>query len=527
MKIVTSLINNKDVLIIALAILILLTIGLATKVNLGDEIHHFRHAEVVFNSDERPIIDPDPIYQRSEKVQVGYPEAVLWHSTLAILWKITGGVSFGLAQIYHCLFLVILVFSVYLLSEELFSKEVGVKSAFVLISTPMVVVFSVLFYMEIPVLAFSTLSIALIAKRKYFLAGIAFGLAMLTKINAILFLPGILLFLFCYSDKKWKTRLVNILLFCLIVFFVNLPDGLFRHKTWGYYYMPAKKTISIGLATFSANSPKKDISKANGSLEKNSPVEKNKSKSGIYSPSSLYNPRDLVSYFGIVLLILLLLYIILKKYQKNDLLLWMTIGSYAILYFYFFVFRIAPTLPDIRYLMPILPFVTILGAKTLASLPRRIKMLVLVLCVLQFITTSGFIYSKRYIPKDLEQGFSYIRNNLPKDSLSLYPEVNVRYYSKRRSIWTEVKPSVRELLWFEDKTILSKILSSNTINYVVVKKSRIYNSPKEGFTGGYPKSFVDRLPTFSFLKPIFDNSEMSIWQVDEIKGTVEASASVK
>lgn len=516
MKIVTRLANNKDVLIITFAILILLTVGLSTKVNLGDEIHHFRHAEVVYDSDERPIIDPDPIYQRDKQFQVNYPEAVLWHSTLAFLWKITGGVSFGLAQIYHCLYLVILVFSLYLLCNELFSKEVGLNSAFVLISTPMVVVFSVLFYMEIPVLAFSTLSVALITKRRYLLAGISFGLAILTKINAILFLPGILLFLFCYSNKRWKTRLVNILLFCSMVFLVNLPDGLFRYKTWGYYYMPTKKAIS----------ETKEAISVRGTTSSVNSLEKNKLKRLLYSPSSLYNPRDLVSYFGIVLLTLLLLYIILKKYQRNDIILWMTIGSYAILYLYFFVYKIAPILPDIRYLMPILPFMTILGAKALVSLPQKAKRLVLVLCVLQFITTTGFIYSKRNIPKDLEQGFDFIRNNLPQDGLLLYPEVNVRYYSKRLSIWTRVKPLLRELLWSEDKMRVSKMLSDNTIDYIVVKKSRIHNTAKEGYTGGFPKTFVDRLPTFSFLKLIFDNSEMSIWQVDKMKGTVETSALV-
>jgi hypothetical protein len=72
------------------------------------------------------------------------------------------------------------------------------------------------------------------------------------------------------------------------------------------------------------------------------------------------------------------------------------------------------------------------------------------------------------------------------------------------------------LFWqANEKEAKNILLNINKTEYIMIKKTRIYDDTKIRHKGGYPKSFIEKLPNFSFLKLIFDNKEISIWKVEE------------
>jgi len=64
--------------------------------------------------------------------------------------------------------------------------------------------------------------------------------------------------------------------------------------------------------------------------------------------------------------------------------------------------------------------------------------------------------------------------------------------------------------------VMLKVLDDYSIQYIAVKKSRIYNDEKVKHIGGYPKSFVDKLHKCSFAELMFQNDEMIIWKITKV-----------
>jgi len=515
MRITLSLVDKKAILIITLASLVLLIVGLlAREPYVGDEVTHFKFAKDMFKQARRIITEPDEIYKKAPYLRKRYRAGVLWQVVLGKIWRITGGVSEGVAQIYHTAYFIILITCVYLLARGKYGQDVGLNSLFVIVSTPMVVLFGVIFYMEVPLLAFTALCLLMISKKRYVLAGIALGLMILTKSSGLFFVPSLLFLIYCYSDRTWKIKLKNILIFSSVALLINIPDIYFRYKHFPYVYTPLYKLIHI-LSPIPVAYHAKQIVGADGEIIIITPGKT------VYHPSSIFDPVDIMTYFGFALLVLIVLYFILRKYERKDGFIWIAMASYVAAYL-LFIYRHCFADCDIRYLMPIIPFLAVIAGKTLSSLRRKsFRNFLLLACCLQFIAVSGFTYSYRKIPEGIKQGYSFIQDNLPKDAILLYLGVNIRNYAERLTIWHRLRPSLLTLFWQADEKKTLEILADNNIDYIAVKKSRIYNDSKVCHTGGYPKSFVDKLPELSFLRLIFENEELSIWKVHKTNGNVK------
>jgi len=472
-------VSSREILIGITCGLFLFAIGVKSDVYLGDEAYHFTFAKGIYESKSR--IPSNPIYAPYPKLDYFYFDVPLWHELLAGLWWAVGFPSEIMAQIYQILYSLLLVISSYFLGRNLYGEKVGKMGAIVLLSTPLIVAFSILLYLDVPVAAWSIFSLWMIHCRKWLFSGIGMGAMLLTKVNSFLLLPGFVILVFLQTDNLWTERIKAFILVSLPTFLINLPEVYFRKTHFGFFYYISPQY-----------------------LPKDGP-----SGVVVFEPSSLYlQPWNLFIYFGIVIWIGLGVYFIKNLLERKDWFLWIPIGSYILLFPILFHY----SLPA-RNLSPILAPLAILGGKGIASLiNKKIKLIVLSLCLFQFIVVSGKIYVERQIPSGIKESYVYIQNHTAPRDIFLYLEENLVLYTNRPIVWSHII-ELPKLLWQAEGEEIKSILKKYEVSYIAVKKDRIFNDLSTKHTGGYPKLFVEKLPKQEFLRLVFDNSEISIWQV--------------
>jgi 4-amino-4-deoxy-L-arabinose transferase-like glycosyltransferase len=462
--------------------------GILTDVHLGDESHHYHFAQNIYRAGKR--VPFDPLYESGNPPGFFYNSPPLWHFGLAFVWKITGGISQAIAQVYHAIFLILLIGMTYLLAKEQAGEEAGWFSALIIATVPMVVSFSTLLYMDIPTAALSTLSFYFVLKRRYIGAGIAAGSACLIKFNAGFLLPGLSLFIFWNERKKIWSLLNAFSFFILPIFFIHLPDRLWRQRNIN----PHLNTVDMEQVI------RRVVSTAQGESIKE------------YLSSYTTNPIDLVKYFGIAFGFCFILFLFsYRQWAKNNIVLWFPLVSYLLLLILFFGIA-----TDIRYLLPIVPKLVVLVSPHVLRLRQKWKYLLIGICIVQFINTTYYVFDRRKMPQEVKEGLGYVKNNVPKDALILYPEENLLIYGERRIVWSSVSgksnDGLSSFFWVSDIEEVGERLSANRISHILIKKSRIYDDQKERHLGGYPKSFVEKIPYLKGWEKVFENSEMALWK---------------
>jgi len=470
---------KKKILILLPCALILFVIGVKSNVYLGDEAYHYTFAKWIYEAGKR--ISSNPIYAPYPKLDYFYSDVPLWHGLLAGLWWAIGSPSQILAQGYQVLYFLLLVVSSYLLGKSLYGEKAGMMGMILTISTPLVAAFSILLYLDVPVAAWAIFSLWMLHRKKWVYSGIGVGAMLLTKINGLLLLPGFVILLFLYSEHRLIDKAKVFLSVGLPAIMINLPELYFRKTHFGYFYYVAPKYI-----------PREGPS---GVV--------------IFEPSSLYlQPGNLIIYFGVVLWICLALYFSKKLVEKKDLFLWIPIGTYLLLFPIFFHYSF-----PIRNLSLILAPLAILGGKGLASLEsKKRKVFILGICLLQLLAVSGKVYLRRKIPVGIKEAYAYIQSHSSPKAVFLYPEENLVLYTNRPIVWSHIV-EMPKLFWQADGEEMKSILKKYEVSYIAIKKDRIFDDPSVRHTGGYPQSFVGKLPKQSFLKLVFHNSEVSIWEV--------------
>lgn len=488
------------IFIVVSVFLLALLISLATELSLGDEAYHYRFAKNFYLSGGRPVVDI--LYMNSDRPEYIYVHDILWHFVLAKIWTITGGISFIATQIYQTSYYVLLIFLTYLLGRKFYGKEAGLYSALLVATVPMVAVFSILFYTDIAGVVFSVLCILLVVKKKYFWAGIALALMYMSKRNSLLLMPAIPLIIF-YDKVSLKAKFKNALILFAVASLVILPDLYWREKTFkdtdpsvftsiNSVLHAAAKPLSMvptGDATSFANIAAKDI-----------PFLK-------YFHNYLF-----LSYFGLALILGLAFYFVhkYKWYKKKDIVLWTLILVYVLFYFYFLGFS-----KEVRYMLPIVPFLAILVSRSIAFTKKKfVKIVIICICMLQLFATAGYVSTKRRIPQGLNDAFTYIKENTSPDSEILYLEYIGLEMMDRKIRWSADLGLLHRILWGFDAKEVSDAINKIGVDYILVRKSRIYKDTDLRYIGGYPESFVERFPTFPFIGLVFENDAGIIWKVN-------------
>ena len=484
---------------------------------LGDEVYHYRFAKDIYQAGKRVAFDP--IYSTGNPPGYFYNSEPLWNGLLAILWRLVGNISFPVAQIYHTFYYVLLILLTYLLGIQLYGKKEGIYAALLISSVPMVISFSILFYLDIPGTTFAALSLLLFLKKRYFLTGLAISLIYFTRRNACFLVPGFLVALYLFNNDKFFLKLKNL---CFLI----LPPGIlgFIDLRWRYVHFESVKDIMTGgeIATVSTSDYLLDYIKAR--------MARFLWGSGEYLNSSFMDPKDIFKYFGIALLFGLFLYFSFKKEKKKDLPILICLMGYLLCYAYFFGIS-----SDIRYLLPIVPLLCVIVSSSFKYIKRLrwIKAVIPIICLIQLLGTSFYVHEKRRMPQEVKEAFSFIRQNTSVESLFMYPEYIFVEGTGRRFIWSSFFPidflamrkmnpklnpsDINDLLfWRKDQKGIFYSLQLNKVDYIVIKKTRIYDDSKTKHLGGYPKSFVERLYEFDFVRLVFENKEIMLWKIKGI-----------
>ena len=301
--------------------------GAITPVSLGDESHHFRFAENIYNTGKRAPFDP--LYESGNPPGFFNNDPPLWHFGLAFLWKLTGGISQTIAQFYHIIFLILLIWITSVLAKEFTGKDEGRWfSALIIATVPMVVSFSTLFYMDVPMTALSTLGFYLILKKRYIEAGAASGLAYFTKLNSAFLFPGFVLLIVWNERGKIWSLFKNVVFFTFPILIIYVLDLYWR-----------KQNINPNADPLNMQHVLIRASKIFGG------------RSIEYLISYTTNPTDLVKYFGLAFLCVFFFHLFrIKRWNRKDAILWVPVISYLAVFL--MVFGVES---DIRYLLPVLP----------------------------------------------------------------------------------------------------------------------------------------------------------------------------
>lgn len=494
--------------IAAFFLLAVLAAGFLSRPCLGDEISFYRMAKGFFYQHARIAIDP--VYVKSGLIYY-YNSEPLWPALLGGIWAVLGRESLAAAQIYHTFYFALLLFATYRVARHWFSEKHALLSLSVLASTPMIAAFSILFYAEIPMMALFMASLLLLIKKKALEASLIFCLAYLTKLSVVFFLPALLVFIW-KKGTAIREKISSIAFFMLPLAVTAGADSFWRKTHLNISYLFAH-------APEAASTPSAWQTLTNRLLLKDGVqrfVEYGQSGLWEYTSSSLLNLLDVARYFGVVSLSLVAVYFALRKVLQKEAregsrFCLGLIASYLAGFLYMFSFS-----PDVRYLLPIAPFLAMLASAAALHFWKNslAKILISILCFLQFAGAVVYVMKERRVSEEIQQGFKVIKETLSEEDLVLYPEYVLVEQTDRGMVWSHrFRDPMVQLFWNPDKTEVLRFLTSNHIRYLAIKKTRIYDDSQRRHFGGYPQSFVKELGLRPEFELLYENKELSLWKM--------------
>lgn len=502
-------------LVAFLGAVLVFTLGINSDIYLGDEPTHYRIASLIYDTKSRPVYDPN-----LHASELGYrpcSQELLWHTLLAGLWWVTGGKSPLVAQFYQTLWYGLLVGVTYLLGKSLYTRQVGLYGALLVATMPLVTTHTIMLYIDIPIAAITTLCVLMLARGRFFWAGVFMGLMILTKRNIYFIMPFLLFWLCCTHHnnllrpyeclKNWRTGLRRLVLFSTPAIAIILPDLYFR-----YYYLHGVTLVSAKIDRLYRD-----------------PVD----TVFIHPSSILGHPQTLLTYLGAGLFICLGLYFYRKLYTREDLLLGLATSSYIFLLPPAVILQVFYEEPDpvaavkhlysalatclaVRYLSPIIPMVAILASKGFTSFKTKgWRWALTIACIIQVLVASFYVFQVRKIPPDIKAGYYYVAKNMPPGTCFLYPHGTLLILAPHRLMWdsTNTMPDLAYLFWKANKKEAIDILKRYKIEYLFIEKDKIVDDSTIHNYGGFPRSFVEKIPKLGCFSLEYENSLVEIWKV--------------
>jgi hypothetical protein len=219
---------------------------------------------------------------------------------------------------------------------------------------------------------------------------------------------------------------------------------------------------------------------------------------------------DLLRYLGLALVLAVGLYFRNLRFERKEIFLLLPVASFLVLFPYH------PTSLDIRYFLPLMPFLCVWISKHLVVKGKIGSVLLTLVCLAQFLAVTGYVHGKRRVPSEIHEAFQYLRGQTPADSFIMYPEYLLNEATERKVVWGGLR-NLAELLWTEDSQRLSALFYESAVDYIMVRNDRIYEDSEVRHFGGFPVSFVRRMPDMRFLNKVFENTKTTIWRVNRLK----------
>ncbi len=172
----------------------------------------------------------------------------------------------------------------------------------------------------------------------------------------------------------------------------------------------------------------------------------------------------------------------------------------------------------IRYYIPILCFLAILGGSRIAAHPGACRRIVIaMLCVVQVPIVLGYVYSKRYMDIATQETIDYLQSHADPGDRVLSPIMDVPYAAKCTTIWDRpISLHLLDYLFNARKPHqIERVLRMVSIRYILVPKKRVYDWETLNSARGYPISFLDGLGKTDSARKVFENRRMTIWEISD------------
>jgi len=502
--------------LVVVAYMLVWTAG--TQPIMGDEARHFRRAVNYF---EAPLpqfrVTHDPAYPSGEPGTVQYWDAALWHLILALVWKAIGSASMAVAQVYHSLYLIVLVVVTYLAARRLYGHRGGLWAWALLLTMPMNLLFGMIFYMEISVMAFTALAVYLLVCRRPVLLGMALAGMFLTKsTSSMVLIPPMLGVALLVMGQTWRQRILRTAVAGAVAFVLVLPDMIWHKHHFGLWvmfrYSPPVAPLPVDLTTM----PK---------------VERT-------SVLSIFEPLILLKMFGATGLVTVLMAVLMAV---DGLLraLWRNVRNLHSGGIAAALIRVPETYPthalifgvpllvyllgyavlmkgayDVRYLHPIALFTCLMAAgwlvrEPLAAVYRLHKVLgrlivagLVVAMAGQLATVPPYLGTQlRRLHPEVLKGFQWIRENTDPGDRFFYIEENLTTMTGRPIYWAAAIP---RYVFYAQESEQMAVLTFLKIRYIAIHPER--QGPGAGNLiepVAYPEAWVEDLQRRDYLTRVY------------------------
>jgi len=503
---------------------------LDSEPTIGDEARHFRRAVNYF---ETPLphfrTDHDPAYPIEGPGAIPYFDACLWHEGLALLWKLLGHASLPAAQIYHAAFLFMLAMFTYLAGRTLYGHRGGLWAWGLVLTLPMNILFGMIFYQEIPLLAFTAMAIVCILHGRPVWLGIATAAMFLTKSPvAAALLPTLLVAAFLKVGDTWRRRLLRTALALAVASLVLLPDVLWHLAHFGRPFMLTYSGSPLSFLVYDSPSPKMSA-----------------------VPLSILNPVAVLSMLGATGLLVAglgsamalrdtgraFLAVVADRRKRglpaalrrlpDSVPASALVGALPFLSFVFvYIYRLRRAY-DVRYLDAATLMACLLAAGFLAQLSLRkakdagrpcsvilqgrpwlvraaLGILVLGMAG-QFLAVPFFVRQLRQLPPETEAGYEWVRKNTAPDAPFLYNQESLVALTGRPVLWAAAIP---RYFFSTTEREQARILHYFQIQYIAIDSTRrLDNWTPDIEPIGFPVCWLRTVPGRAYLERVFPSPE--------------------
>ena len=472
-----------------MASLVLAALGCLGDICLGDECPHIRHARAYLQTGRR--VPYDPIFASSNVRPVPFSGTPLWHAGLAGLWKLTGGESQCLAQAYQAGFYLLLLLSVYFGARRLWGPAEASWAWLLIATMPMVCVYSVVLYQDVPGVALSALAMLLLWRRNFLWCGVAMAAAYMTKMNVLTWAPWACLFALWWAGGPWQRRLSAAVRVAAPVAAVLAYDAVWRASVYDNWMGYAGRFVS-GL-----------------SREARTARTATPTRYVWWKPYPITDVKSILSHLGPLLSVGTLVGLLRARDLKSG---WLW-GGLALALGGLLTILVPGGTRQMRYILPTALAMAFLAGKALAGLrpPGWLRVLVVAGCVLQAALAAGFVCHKRRISDPEMAAYAWIRDNTPEDARILFPEQLLTNQTGRVYVWEAANPAY--ILTEATDAERALLLGDLGVTHVAVPLRRLYDPQEEGaHAGGYPRDFVEKLPALPGFEKVFENSDFLIYR---------------
>ncbi len=464
--------------LIAAATLVVFLSGATSEIVRGDEGYHIQFARAWYEGGPLGRPTHNPHYPSAEPPGYGFVSEPLWPFLLSLLWHVTGPLGV-VAQAYQAAWYALLLAGVYGIGREVLGPRGALGALVLAISVPTFGAFGMLLYIDVPAAATIMLGAWLVLRKHPVAAGVALGLAYLTKRHTLLLAPGMVLWILM-DEGTWRQRIGRAAMMLGFALLVILPDLAWRRAHVSAELDPASATHVLSrLKVFF--SPQR-------------------------MPSNLNNALDWLKYLGTLVPAGLVLYVARQRWRRGHVRILAAVGLFAVALVALFSFD-----TDIRYAMPAIGLVVVLGTAGLGGWWSR-RGLVTMAGVVAFAhlgATAWTVHEARHLTPGQRAVFRYLREETPPDTLVLYPGEVVLTHADRPVVWGQLvdpdtgarNAAVRLDEYSAEK--LGRVLRTGGVDYVCIDETRVFDPDPQGRSlSGYARSVVERLPTFPFLERV-------------------------